>query len=122
MANNDIFTNAITAATPAGAALAPTANAVGAYVLAYGTHAGVTINFEGTTDGGTTWIALGARVQNVAATAPTIISAVLGSNSSNHYYVVVGACQQMRVRASAYTSGSLQVSIMPTNVPGSNLL
>jgi hypothetical protein len=120
---SDLYTGTITAASGAASIVqADSVSSVGAYVLTYGTHAGITLNFEGTPDGGTTWIALGARVMNAAATSPTVLTSAPASNASSHFYVIVGACQQVRVRASAYTSGTMKVTIQPTNTVGSSLL
>jgi len=120
---NDLYTGTLTAASGNAAIVgADTVSSVGAYVIIYGTYAGVTVSFEGTPDGGTTWIPLGARVLNVAATSPTVITATPASNASAHYYVIVGACQRIRVRATAYTSGTASVTIQPTDETGPSIL
>jgi hypothetical protein len=75
-------------------------------------HAGITVNFEGTTDGGVTWFGLAAYPVNT--TGAVASSAALSTNGSSQYFLIVGAAAQIRVRSSAFTSGTLNVNIMTT--------
>jgi hypothetical protein len=111
LANFDHFSGSI--ATAATSILADSPACTGAYVLLYGAaHAGITVNFEGTIDGGATWIPIAGYRVDAVGTVSAVTSVALGSNSQNQYYLMVGAFNQIRVRSSAYTSGTLTVSIM----------
>lgn len=113
MATNDTYSGTLTAATGLPSIVqADAQNDDGVFIVAWGTHAGVTVQFEGSVDGGVTWLPIMAySVNSTNTTFGT--SAVLGTNSNNHWYAVVGAYKQFRVRASAYTSGTVQVSMVP---------
>lgn len=113
MANLDTTSGTITAVSQN--VIADTVQTTGAYVVMYGTaHAGITIQFDGTPDGGTTWVPVAAYQTNTPS-AGAVNSIALGANSSTQFFVMVGALKQLRVRSSAYTSGSLNVSIMTTD-------
>lgn len=105
----------ITSGVIADAATSITADSIGmagAYVVVgSAAHTGITVNFEGTVNGGASWFALGAYLVSGAFTA-VVTSAVLGSNTTTQYFVIVGAAQKVRVRSSAYSTGSLGVTIM----------
>lgn len=106
MANLDKFTGGITSATTTVAI--DTVSCTGAYVQFYGTYAGVSIVFEGTVDGGTTWYPLASYQLNVAGGSPTALSQTLGTNGTPMFYVFVGGSGQMRIRSTAWTSGTAQ--------------
>jgi hypothetical protein len=108
MANFDTYSSTITANAQAFAV--DTISCTGAYVVTFGTHAGVTVAFEGTNDG-STWYALSAfTISGIGSPAGT---AALSTNASTQFYVLVGAAKLMRVRSTAYTSGTVQLSVMP---------
>lgn len=110
MSNFDTYSGVITATS--GAASIVTAdcqNNSGVYIWVQGTHAGITLAFEGTADGGATWQAVSAYPLNTTGNASNTVA--VATNGFSHYYAMVGAAKQFRVRASAYTSGSLQVNL-----------
>lgn len=110
MSDMDHFSGLIANATTS--ITADTPNCTGAYVVLFGVaHAGITVNFEGTVDGGTTWIPLAAQRIDSSTAIIASNNVALVTNSSNQFYVLVGASEQMRVRSSAYTSGTLSVNI-----------
>lgn len=84
-----------------------------ATVTIFGTYAGVNVTFE--TFDGTNWVAIPA--QQAATPTPTQLTAtgVLTTNSVNRYRIspLLGE-QQLRVRATAYTSGTANVIIEPS--------
>jgi hypothetical protein len=80
-----------------------------ASLVTSGTYAGVTAVFEATVDG-TTWFA----INGYQATTSTLGSGWYGiasANGINQVDLPMGAYTQLRIRASAYTSGTLTVSI-----------
>lgn len=80
-----------------------------------GTYAGVTVNFEASTDGGTTWY--GVLASDSTSTASASTSVALGTNASKLYNVTLPGITNFRVRASAYTSGTANVGITATADP-----
>lgn len=110
MANLDHFSGSITSAT--SVANFDTISNTGFYVQFLGTYAGVTVVFEGTVDGGTTWIPLSSFQLNIAGSSPTALSQTLTTNGTQQFYVFVGACQQARVRATAWTSGTAAYDVL----------
>lgn len=95
-------------ATPVGV---DTPSCSGAYVLFYGTYAGITVVFEGTADGGATWVpVMGYQINGTVQSVPAT-TVVLGATTNVQYYLLVGLCQQVRVRCTAFTSGTLNVSV-----------
>lgn len=109
MANLDTYSSTITAS--AQSFVVDTISCTGAYVTTFGTHAGVVVAFEGTNDGGVTWYALSAFT--ISAAGVPAATATLSTNGSAQFYVIVGLAKQMRVRSTAYTSGTVQLSVMP---------
>lgn len=80
-----------------------------------GTYAGITVNFEYSDDGGTTWYGVfGTPSNSITASAASV---VLGTNATVAYNVTIPGVTNFRVRASAYTSGTLNVGITPTGDP-----
>jgi hypothetical protein len=110
MANLDHFNSAFTANGQTFAFDTP--SCTGAYIQFQGTHAGFTVAVEGTVDGGATWHALGAYQVNSSGTPTAGTSITPGTNGDPQYYVMVGACQQARLRATAFTSGTLVFGIL----------
>lgn len=108
MANLDHFNGSFTA--NAQTFTFDTISNTGAYVQFSGTYAGVTVNFEGTVDGGTTWVPIMGYPVSVAGVGAN--SVVLTTNQQVQYYLLVGACQQTRIRVSAYTSGTAVVGVL----------
>lgn len=76
-----------------------------------GTFAGVNITFEGSNDGGTTYFG----VQAVRSNANTVelTSGVLGAAPAYCWEVSVNAYTHFRVRATAWTSGTANIVILP---------
>jgi len=93
----------------------PTLSGVGsATIQISGTHAGVNVTFEVSIDG-TIWVPVFA--QQASSATPTLVSTtgVLTSNSTNVWNVSPLLGQQfLRVRATAFTSGSATVLIEPS--------
>lgn len=111
--NFDTFNGSIT--TASSSATFDTVADTGAYVQFFGTYVGVTVNFEGTVDGGTTWLPIGAYLINGNGTSSSIVNqVVLASSSTAQYYLMIGACKQVRIRASAWTSGTANYAVMIT--------
>ena len=111
MSNFDTYSGVITA--NAQSVLADCQNNSGVYVYLTGTHAGISIAFEGTADGGASWQTISAYpLHTQGGTATT---AVLSTNSFTHWYAMVGAAKQFRVRSTAFTSGSLSVNMTAVN-------
>jgi hypothetical protein len=73
-----------------------------------GTHTGITFSIEASPDGGTTWFPIQA-VNN--ATGQIGYSWTPGTNAAATYDLAVGAFTHVRVRATAYTSGTGNVGI-----------
>lgn len=106
MANMDTYNGPIIA--NGGTVVGDTISCTGAYIVFFGTYSGLTVAFEGTTDGGTTWIPVGAyRIDSTTNTLATTAS----PTGSQQYYAMVGAFKQFRVRATAFTSGTAQVAV-----------
>lgn len=80
-----------------------------------GTYAGITINFEASDDGGTTYYAVEASLSSSPSSAVT--SVALANNSSSMYNVTLPGVTNFRIRSSAYTSGTLNIGITPTADP-----
>lgn len=111
--NFDTFNGSITTAT--SSATFDTVADTGAYVQFFGTYAGVTANFEGTIDGGTNWLPIGGYLINGNNASSSIVNNVaLATNSTAQYYLMIGACKQVRIRASAWTSGTANYGVMIT--------
>lgn len=81
-----------------------------ATVFMYGTHAGITVNF-GISPDGTNWFPAMAHNIYTNSGSPNTAFA-LSSNSSTAYVVPLNGASQVRVLASAYTSGTLNVVIV----------
>ncbi len=99
-------TGAITTAT--GTVLAAMTNRNVATFTVWGTYAGVTYIFEASDDGGTTWFTVQA-VNN--ATGQVGSTWTPGTNASASYDMVVGGFTHVRLRATAWTSGTMNVGI-----------
>lgn len=74
----------------------------------YGTHSGVNITFEVSSDNNN-WYPIFASNINAGATSST--SGTLTTNASTAYDIVVGPFSWFRVRSTAYTSGTLNVQV-----------
>jgi hypothetical protein len=115
MANFDMYTGQITSAVSFLQFDAQIQT--GIYVNLYGaTHAGVSVVWEGTPDGGTTWESLMAyRIDQSLSNPLASGTGVITSNSNQQWYVMCGAVQSVRIRATAWTSGTLNMSCMPVD-------
>jgi hypothetical protein len=117
LARNDIYTGTFTGVATGSAFDAQ--SLVGAYVLFYGTYAGANVSFEGSADGGTTWIPLGAyRLDSAGTSGLSNSTGVLTTNSTSHWFVIIGAAQQVRLKTTAFTSGTLSWSVMTSEEDG----
>jgi hypothetical protein len=85
-----------------------------ATVTITGTYAAVTLVFEGSDDGGTTWFAIqGVRVDSFVAESTS------GSltNTTRAWDIPIGAWTHFRVRASTWTSGTGTVGVSFQSMP-----
>lgn len=80
-------------------------------VYVTGTFAGVNFTFEGSIDGGTTYFAIQAVRSN--ANTVELTSGVISAAPVYGWELSVNALTHMRVRATAYTSGTAVVRILP---------
>lgn len=109
MSDFDSYSGTITA--NAQTIVADCQNQSGAYLVMNGTHAGINLAFEGTADGTVWQNVIGYRLDSTATTTFLNATAVISSNNSVQYYVILGGFKQFRVRATAYTSGTMIVNI-----------
>lgn len=107
MSDFDTYSGTITAS--AQSVVADCQSNSGVYIWLQGTYAGAVVAFEGTADGGATWQAIGAYPVN--APGGTVQTLTPATNAFAHYYAMVGAAKQFRVRSTAFTSGSLGVNL-----------
>ena len=97
-----------TITTSSSTVSAATTGYASATVTVNGTYAGVTVNFEFSDDGGTTWYPFQcARVDAAIQES----SEALGSNVSRAWDCGIYASSNFRVRSSAYTSGTANIGI-----------
>lgn len=106
-------TGNITSATSVvGPATATSLNV--ATITVHGTYAGVSFVVEGSDDGGAQFYPLQAIDNSSGAIVQTITP---GANASKSFDVTVGGFNQIRVRATAWTSGSAAVRITMQAMP-----
>lgn len=74
------------------------------------THAGYNLLFEGSPNGGTNWFPIAAQDE---ASATAVIAPVIPTNSGDVYTLSLFGFNRFRVRATAFTSGTLSVIIAP---------
>lgn len=113
MASQPMATGTITSAT----STVTTTNLAGvgaATISIYGTYAGVNFLVEGYD--GVNWYVIGFRAASANANPPALLATgVITANSSLLYEVpLVLGLQQLRVRATAYTSGTANITIEPS--------
>lgn len=91
--------------------IADVARASNVMIQATGTFAGVNLSFETSIDGGVTWFS----TQAVRTNANTIeaVSGVIASNPAYAWELSVNACTNVRVRSTAWTSGTAVIRILP---------
>lgn len=91
--------------------VADVARASNVMIQATGTFAGVNLSFETSIDGGATWFS----TQAVRTNANTIeaVSGVIASNPAYAWELSVNACTNVRVRSTAWTSGTAVIRILP---------
>lgn len=87
----------------------PLAGYNGAVFAWTGTFAGVTLNFEASYDGGTTWVAVMAASIGGGAS----VTSIAGLSAPGAYEVFAPGATHLRVRSSAYTSGTMAVRAVP---------
>lgn len=106
-----LATGAITTSTTTVTATTDVPNAGAVLVVIGGTYAGVNVTFEASVDG-TTWVAvMGQRTDSFTT---ELTSGVLVANTTRAWDFTLPGFAQFRVRATAFTSGSASVAIMPT--------
>lgn len=74
-----------------------------------GTYAGITVAFEESPDGGTTWY---ADTSSSDSASILVNSAALTNNSTVAFSAGVYSATNFRIRATAYTSGTLNVTLI----------
>jgi hypothetical protein len=99
-----------TSTTAASTVPAAVTNYGNATITISGTYAGVSIIFEVSDDGGTTYYALQAQRESDGAVFSTD---TLATNASIAYLVDCPGVTHLRVRATAWTSGTANVRISP---------
>lgn len=105
--------NVTTSSSTTGAISAANYNI--AMVSIHGTHAGINLTWEISDDGGTTWYAVQAQRDDTGAVSTT--SGVVTSNASWSWTIPVGAATHIRVRSTAYTSGTGIVGVSLQSMP-----
>jgi len=80
-----------------------------------GTHAGINLTWEVSDDGGTSWFAVQAQRDDTAAATTT--SGVITSNASVSWTMTVAAATHIRVRSTAYTSGTGVLGVTLQSMP-----
>ena len=96
-----------------GAILATNYNV--AMISIRGTHAGINLTWEISDDGGTNWFPSLAQRDDTGAASTT--SGVITSNASQSWTMTVGAATHIRVRSTAYTSGTGNVTVTLQSMP-----
>lgn len=82
-----------------------------AVIMITGTHAGINMTFEASNDGGTTYFGIQAVRMDTGAIEAT--TGVITSNATRAWEVSANAMTHIRVRATAYTSGTGAITIQP---------
>lgn len=82
-------------------------------VMVFGTHAGIGLVFEGLmiTGGNTTWVAVPGMRHDTGQ--PEFSSGILPANAVETWIFDVSGFDQFRVRATSYTSGTMNVIVEP---------
>lgn len=78
-------------------------------VVVSGTHAGVNLTFEASNNGGTTWYTILGQKEDTGLGEG--VTGVLPSNATRAWSFPLGAANRFRVRAGAFVSGSMAVTI-----------
>jgi hypothetical protein len=89
-------------------------NDVSGTVLLSGTHAGITLVFEVSLDNVTWNPAVAVRNDSIGI---PVVSIALSANSSSVWNIQVGQFRALRIRSTAYTSGTLNVIIISDDQP-----
>lgn len=85
-------------------------------VAIFGTYAGVSVIFEASPDSGTTWIGVGASREDTGGNEGAAAFA-LPTNAARLWTTGAPGFTNFRVRATAFTSGSASVIILPGTMP-----
>jgi len=85
-------------------------------IAIFGTYAGVSVIFEASPDGGTTYIPIGASREDTGGNEGSSAFA-LGTNAVRLWTTGAPGFTNFRVRATAYTSGTATVIILPGTYP-----
>lgn len=112
-AQNAVVTGTIT--TSSSTVAASCTNMAWATITVQGTYAGVNFAFQLSDDSGTTYYPVQATRSD--GTAVETSTGVLTANTSRMWFVALGAATNIRVAASAYTSGTANIRITLANVP-----
>lgn len=108
-----VGTGAITTATTVVSAVTATAGNV--TITISGTHAGINVTFEASDDSGTTWFPIGAVREDSGIAESS--SGVLPANTARMWTTGAPGYTNVRVRATAFTSGSGTVRISQGTMP-----
>jgi hypothetical protein len=108
-------TTAGTITTAASTVVAAVTGYGNATITISGTYAGVNVTFEVSDDGGTTYFPV--QVQRESDGIPLSVSGVLTANASVMYLLSLAGVTHVRVRATAWTSGTANVRISPGSMP-----
>jgi hypothetical protein len=85
-------------------------------IAIFGTYAGVSVVFEASPDGGTTWVGIGASREDTGGNEGATAFA-LPTNAARLWTTGAPGFTNFRVRATAWTSGSASVIILPGTYP-----
>lgn len=111
---NDVASTTGTITTATSSVTSNTLTGVGSVTISvYGTYAGVNLTFEGYD--GVNWYGIPAYQASGTATPSSILTTGAMTNQNNIYNITnVLGLQQIRVRATAWTSGTATVIIRPS--------
>jgi hypothetical protein len=85
-------------------------------IAIFGTYAGVSVIFEASPDSGTTWIGIGCSREDTGGNEGASAFA-LPTNAARLWTTGAPGFTSFRVRATAFTSGSASVIILPGTMP-----
>ena len=105
--------NVTTSSSSTGAIAADNYNV--AMISIHGTHSGINLTWETSDDGGTTWYPCMAQRDDMGLTGTS--SGVIAANASLSWTMTVGAATDIRVRSTAWTSGTGVVTVTLQSMP-----
>ena len=106
-----------TITTSASAITATIGNMSSAVITIHGTYAGVTFSIQASDDSGTTYYTVAFSPENTLG--PPLLAVTPGTNATASYGLEVAGYTNIKVLASAYTSGTANVAInlSPVSIP-----